>query len=66
LNYGHLVIWKTLQIWAHAITDVKWWKGITYPAKTFFRVAGSGAEENRNNTYPTRAAFAQPSGEELI
>jgi len=25
-------------------------------------VAGSGAEENRNNSYPTRAAFAQPSG----
>ncbi len=26
------------------------------------RVAGSGAEENRNNSYPMRAAFAQPSG----
>lgn len=27
-----------------------------------FRIAGSGAEENRNNSYPAKAAFAQPSG----
>lgn len=26
------------------------------------RLAGSGAEENRNNSYPTKAGFAQPSG----
>lgn len=26
------------------------------------RLAGSGAEENRNTTYPSRAGFAQPSG----
>lgn len=26
------------------------------------RLAGSGAEENRNTSYPTRAGFAQPSG----
>ena len=29
---------------------------------TCFRLAGSGAEENRNNSYPAKAAFAQPSG----
>ena len=26
------------------------------------RWAGSGSEENRNNSYPHRAGFAQPSG----
>lgn len=26
------------------------------------RLAGSGAEENRNTSYPARAGFAQPSG----
>lgn len=26
------------------------------------RLAGSGSEENRNTSYPTRAGFAQPSG----
>jgi len=26
------------------------------------RWAGSGSEENRNNAYPHKAAFAQPSG----
>jgi sugar lactone lactonase YvrE len=30
--------------------------------KTPIQVAGNGAEENRNNSYPARAAFAQPSG----
>ena len=29
---------------------------------TCLRFAGSGAEENRNNSYPHKAAFAQPSG----
>ena len=26
------------------------------------QVAGNGAEENRNTSYPAKAAFAQPSG----
>ena len=26
------------------------------------RFAGSGEEENRNNSYPVKASFAQPSG----
>lgn len=29
---------------------------------TCLRVAGSGNEENRNNAYPHKAGFAQPSG----
>lgn len=29
---------------------------------TCLRFAGSGAEENRNNSYPHKASFAQPSG----
>lgn len=31
-------------------------------ASTCLRFAGSGNEENRNNSYPHKAAFAQPSG----
>ena len=31
-------------------------------AGTCVRLAGSGEEANRNNSYPHRAAFAQPSG----
>ena len=34
----------------------------SYSAGTCVRFAGSGAEENRNNSYPHKAAFAQPSG----
>jgi len=33
-----------------------------YAAGTCLRFAGSGSEENRNNSYPEKAAFAQPSG----
>ena len=29
---------------------------------TCLRFAGSGNEENRNNSYPHKASFAQPSG----
>lgn len=34
----------------------------SYKNGTVLRLAGSGAEENRNTTYPSRAGFAQPSG----
>ncbi|XP_069981608.1 NHL repeat-containing protein 2-like [Penaeus vannamei] len=34
----------------------------SYSIGTVLRLAGSGAEENRNTTYPSRAGFAQPSG----
>ena len=50
------------QLWLHALTPLCWWKGACYTAGTTVRVAGSGAEENRNNSYPARAGFAQPSG----
>ena len=33
-----------------------------FPAGTTFRLSGSGDEANRNNSYPHKAAFAQPSG----
>ena len=33
-----------------------------HKAGTCVRFAGSGDEENRNNNYPHKAAFAQPSG----
>lgn len=52
----------THQIWVYFIQDGKWYKGRQYQAGTCVRFAGSGSEENRNNSYPARAAFAQPSG----
>lgn len=52
----------THQIWAVCIDDVIWWKFKRYPAGTVIAIAGTGAEENRNNSYPHNAAFAQPSG----
>jgi hypothetical protein len=33
-----------------------------YPAGTCAAIVGSGKEENRNNSYPHTAGFAQPSG----
>ncbi|XP_037047631.1 NHL repeat-containing protein 2 [Bradysia coprophila] len=52
----------THQIWAVCIDDVIWWKFKKYSAGTVVVIAGNGAEENRNNSYPHNAAFAQPSG----
>lgn len=34
----------------------------SFPARSCIRFAGSGREENRNNSYPEKASFAQPSG----
>ena len=50
------------QVWLLAVSDVTWWKGVKYPAGSFVSVVGSGAEENRNNSYPHKAGLAQPSG----
>ncbi|XP_069166053.1 NHL repeat-containing protein 2 isoform X2 [Procambarus clarkii] len=50
------------QIWGIFLSDGKWLKGSSYSKGTVVRLAGSGAEENRNTSYPTRAGFAQPSG----
>ena len=33
-----------------------------YPAGSTLRFSGSGEEANRNNSYPHKASFAQPSG----
>ncbi|XP_064120457.1 NHL repeat-containing protein 2-like isoform X1 [Macrobrachium nipponense] len=52
----------THQIWGVFLTEGTWFKGSSYPSMTAVRLAGSGAEENRNTTYPFRAGFAQPSG----
>ncbi|XP_071518884.1 NHL repeat-containing protein 2 [Panulirus ornatus] len=50
------------QIWGVFLSDGKWLKGSSYSKGTVIRLAGSGAEENRNTSYPHRAGFAQPSG----
>lgn len=50
------------QIWGLALQNVNWWKKQVIEAGICVRLAGSGVEENRNNSYPTKAAFAQPSG----
>lgn len=52
----------THQIWVYFLTDVKWHKGKEYKQGSCMRFAGSGNEENRNNNYPEKASFAQPSG----
>ncbi len=52
----------THQIWGLALQDLVWWKKIQVEEGRCLRLAGSGAEENRNNSYPAKAAFAQPSG----
>lgn len=52
----------THQIWAFYLKDSTWLKGGSKVQGTCLRFAGSGAEENRNNSYPHKASFAQPSG----
>ena len=50
------------QVWLLALSHVTWWKGVQYSAGMLVSVVGSGAEENRNNSYPHKAGLAQPSG----
>ncbi|XP_038136499.1 NHL repeat-containing protein 2 [Cyprinodon tularosa] len=52
----------THQIWALFLEDGKLPKRGESKAGTCVRWAGSGSEENRNNAYPHKAGFAQPSG----
>ncbi|CAH0559630.1 unnamed protein product [Brassicogethes aeneus] len=52
----------THQIWALFLENTNWWKNQVYRAGTCVAIAGSGAEQNRNNQYAHAAAFAQPSG----
>ena len=51
-----------LQIWALALRDSVWWTGESKSAGEFFVLAGNGREENRNNSYPLKSGFSQPSG----
>ncbi|XP_055593484.1 NHL repeat-containing protein 2 isoform X2 [Uranotaenia lowii] len=50
------------QIWALFPEETIWWKFKKYSAGSCLAIAGNGREENRNNSYPNNAAFAQPSG----
>ncbi|XP_075223497.1 NHL repeat-containing protein 2 [Lycorma delicatula] len=52
----------THQIWALFLEDTVWWKNKKYTKGVCAAIAGSGREENRNNSYPMSSAFAQPSG----
>nr|XP_033797245.1 NHL repeat-containing protein 2 isoform X2 [Geotrypetes seraphini] len=52
----------THQIWALLLEDAKLPKGSALAKGACVRFAGSGNEENRNNAYPHKAGFAQPSG----
>ncbi|TKS89625.1 NHL repeat-containing protein 2 [Collichthys lucidus] len=52
----------THQIWALFLADGKLPKASESKEGTCVRWAGSGNEENRNNSYPHKAGFAQPSG----
>nr|XP_058154343.1 NHL repeat-containing protein 2 isoform X2 [Dasypus novemcinctus] len=52
----------THQIWALLLDCGKLPKKNELKKGTCLRFAGSGNEENRNNAYPHKAGFAQPSG----
>ncbi|XP_069835856.1 NHL repeat-containing protein 2 [Dendropsophus ebraccatus] len=52
----------THQIWALLLEEGTLPRGSLLAAGTCIRFAGSGNEENRNNSYPHKAGFAQPSG----
>lgn len=52
----------THQIWAIFKDETIWWKFKKFSAGAVAAIAGNGHEENRNNSYPQNAAFAQPSG----
>lgn len=52
----------THQIWALLLESCKLPKKNELKKGTCLRFAGSGNEENRNNAYPHKAGFAQPSG----
>uniref|UniRef100_A0A2C9JRW6 Thioredoxin domain-containing protein n=1 Tax=Biomphalaria glabrata TaxID=6526 RepID=A0A2C9JRW6_BIOGL len=49
------------QIWVYFLNDTLWYSK-SYVSGTCLCFAGSGQEENRNNSYPDKASFAQPSG----
>lgn len=53
----------THQIWAYFLEDCpNFWRGKSYKRGECAAVAGNGHEQNKNNSYPNNAAFAQPSG----
>ncbi|CAG5125988.1 unnamed protein product [Candidula unifasciata] len=52
----------THQIWVYFFKNSTWYHGKSYATGTCIRFAGSGQEENRNNSYAEKASFAQPSG----
>ncbi|XP_070608773.1 NHL repeat-containing protein 2 isoform X2 [Erythrolamprus reginae] len=60
------VLWIAMagihQIWTFMLENGKLPKGSDLKKGTCLRFAGSGNEENRNNAYPHKAGFAQPSG----
>ena len=61
-QYLFVAMAGTHQIWVFFLSDSSWLKGTSYRAGTMLRFAGTGEEANRNNSYPHRACFAQPSG----
>ncbi|XP_071170103.1 NHL repeat-containing protein 2-like [Mytilus edulis] len=61
-NLLYIAMAGTHQIWVYFLQDSDWLKGSQHSAGTCLRFSGSGQEENRNNSYPTKAGFAQPSG----
>ncbi|XP_017034540.2 NHL repeat-containing protein 2 [Drosophila kikkawai] len=52
----------THQIWGYFPEGIIWWKFRKFEPLCCVALIGNGLEENRNNSYPQNAAFAQPSG----
>jgi len=61
-NCLYIAMAGTHQIWCYFLEDGPWLKKSSQKQHVCLRFAGSGNEENRNNSYPHKAAFAQPSG----
>ncbi|KAH8324665.1 hypothetical protein KR074_011905 [Drosophila pseudoananassae] len=56
----------THQIWGYFPEGIIWWKFRKFDPLCCVSLIGNGLEENRNNSYPQNAAFAQPSGLAII
>ncbi|XP_065650186.1 NHL repeat-containing protein 2 [Hydra vulgaris] len=65
-NCLYIAVAGTHQIWCYFLKDGLWLKKGHQKKEVALRFAGSGEEENRNNSYPTKASFAQPSGLAII
>ncbi|XP_077541738.1 NHL repeat-containing protein 2-like isoform X2 [Haemaphysalis longicornis] len=61
-NVVYIAMAGSHQVWALFLEDTVLYGKQLYDKGTCACIAGNGEERNRNNSYPLRASFAQPSG----